>query len=134
MIRILAAGALLALAACARREMVPSPAGASADATGALASAITLERTACFGTCPVYSISVSPSGDITFEGKAHVRRMGVATGRVTRGRVDSLLGELEQAGYFSFADRYLPSEPACGRAATDAPTAITSATIRGRTK
>jgi hypothetical protein len=45
-----------------------------------------------------------------------------------------LLAELEQAGYFNFANDYSPSQPACGRAATDLPTVITSVTLPGRSK
>jgi hypothetical protein len=71
---------------------------------------------------------------VSFEGRAHVRHLGTATGRIPGQRVDTLLVELEQAGYFSFASRYAMSEPACGRYATDLPSAISSATVGGRTK
>src|SRR6059058_5801427 len=30
---------------------------------------ITLERTACFGTCPVYKLTISADGKVAFEGK-----------------------------------------------------------------
>jgi hypothetical protein len=48
--------------------------------------------------------------------------------------VDSLLVELEKAGYFHFASRYAASEPACGRYVTDLPAAITTINLRERTK
>jgi hypothetical protein len=132
MIRIIAAGMLLSLASCARNGARTPANRSSQSATSA--PAITLERTACFGGCPVYTISVSPSGEVRFEGRAHVRKLGAATGRVPRERVDSLLSELERDGYFTFAERYTSPEPACGRYATDSPSAITSVTLRGRTK
>jgi hypothetical protein len=97
-------------------------------------NAIVLERTPCFGGCPVYTLSVSASGEVSYQGRAHVRRLGAAGGRISKQRVDSLLEELDRAGYFSFADKYLPSEPACGRYATDSPSAITTVTHRGRSK
>jgi hypothetical protein len=131
MIRIIAAGMLLSLASCARNGARTPADRSSQPATSA---AITLERTACFGGCPVYTISVSPSGEVRFEGRAHVRKLGAATGRVPPERVDALLSELERGGYFTFAERYTPPEPACGRYATDSPSAITSVTLRGRTK
>jgi hypothetical protein len=134
MMRILAAGVLLSLASCARREMVPQPGEAASETATAVAPAITLERTACFGSCPVYSISVWPSGEVKYEGKVHVSRMGAASARVPRERLEALLSEIERAGYFSFADRYTSGEPSCGRYATDSPTVITSVTLRGRTK
>jgi hypothetical protein len=130
MMRLLAAG-LLCLVACARNEVPPAD---KSSPSAASSTAITLERTACFGGCPVYTISVSSSGEVQYEGRAHVRKMGAATGRVPRERVDALLSELERGGYFTFAERYTSTEPACGRYATDSPSVITSVTLRGRTK
>lgn len=125
---------ILCLVGCAPRKAVSPPAENLAEANVAVRPAITLERTPCFGSCPVYTISVSASGQVTFEGRAHVRLLGTATGRIPRERVDALLVELERAGYFGFASRYAVSEPACGRYVTDLPSAISSATLAGRTK
>ena len=133
MIRIIAAGMLLAIASCARNEAESKPADRS-SLSATSAPAITLERTACFGSCPVYTISVSPSGEVQYEGRAHVRKLGAASGRVPRERVDALLSELERGGYFTFAERYTSPEPSCGRYATDSPSVITSVTLGGRTK
>jgi hypothetical protein len=133
-VRVRRSVALLFLLACVPRKAVP-PAGedSSQDRVAADAS-ITLERTACFGGCPVYRISVSPEGVISYEGKAHVRRLGAATGQIPPHRVNALLSELDRAGYFSFANRYTSAEPTCGRYSTDSPSAITSVRLRGRTK
>lgn len=125
---------ILCLVACAPRKAVSPAAENSGRADAPARRAITLERTPCFGGCPVYAIAVSPSGQVTFEGRAHVRLLGTATGQIPRQRVDALLVELERAGYFGFASRYAVSEPACGRYVTDLPSAISSATLGGRTK
>lgn len=122
---------MLVSLACAPRNGGP-PADSAAQIP--VEPVITLERTPCFGGCPVYTVSVSPSGEVTYEGRAHVRRIGTATAQVPSQRVDSLLNELEGAGYLTFANRYLPSEPACGRYATDSPSAISSARLRGKVK
>ena len=129
--RALAAAALLALLSCVKREAVPPLSESSASPAEPV---ITLERTACFGSCPVYRISVTSSGVVSFEGKAHVRRVGPATGQVPRRQVEQLLSDIEQAGYFTLDDRYQASEPGCGRYATDAPTVVTSVRLRGRAK
>jgi hypothetical protein len=131
-IKLAIMGFALGLTACAARAP-RAPAQEPSDSTGP-APAISLERTPCFGTCPVYTISVSPSGQVTFQGRAHVRLLGTATGRITPRRVDSLLIELEKAGYFRFASRYAASEQACGRYVTDLPAAVTTVSLRGRTK
>lgn len=131
--RYLRAGLLLGLAGCMTRGAAAPQQGA-AQSVAIPGSAISLERTACFGGCPVYRISVSPGGMVTYEGKANVRRIGTATTQIAQSEVDALLRELERAGYFTFADRYAPPEPTCRRYSTDSPSAISSATFRGRTK
>jgi hypothetical protein len=133
MMKTTAAVVLLSLLACARNEPAATPADRSTS-SAAPAPAITLERTACFGGCPVYTISVSPSGEVQYDGRAHVRKVGAATGKVPSQLVDALLSELERGGYFTFAERYTSPEPACGRYVTDSPTIITSVTLGGRTK
>jgi hypothetical protein len=125
---------LMHSAACAPRQ-TPATSQESSPAQGPTSTpAITLERTACFGRCPVYRLAVSPTGVVTYEGTANVRRIGAATSQIPADRVTALVSELERAGYFSFADRYTSSELTCGRYATDLPTVITSVTLRGRTK
>lgn len=127
------AALLLCLLSCAPRKAVSPPAN---DSVASLAAtpAITIERTACFGGCPVYRLSVSSTGEVGYEGKAHVRRLGSATAKIPKQRVDALLAELEKGGYFSFANRYTSAEPACGRYATDSPSVISSVSLRGRSK
>jgi Domain of unknown function (DUF6438) len=122
---IRAAAVAVAVAACAPR---PAP----SDASPADDAAITLERTPCFGTCPVYRLSISAAGVVRFEGKAHVQHVGVAEDTIPAGRVDSLMNELEQRGYFGFAEDYIPDSPACGQYSTDSPSVISSVSAGGR--
>jgi hypothetical protein len=60
--------------------------------------------------------------------------MGRATAEISPDSVAGLLEEMEGAGYFTFSERYVASEPSCRRYTTDSPSAISSATFRGRTK
>ena len=69
--------AAVVVAACSRREAEP----AAAPAAG---PAVTLERTPCFGTCPVYTVAISRSGEVTFDGKRHVAHTGQATATIPR--------------------------------------------------
>jgi hypothetical protein len=118
--------------ACAPRSGVPlTERDTSATPVGPVVS---LERTPCFGSCPSYTVSVSSSGLVAYNGRANVHRVGTDTARIAPQRVEALLLELERAGYFTFADRYALSEPTCRRYITDSPSAISSATFRGRTK
>jgi hypothetical protein len=125
---------LIHAAACAPRQTAATSQESSPAQAPIPAPAITLERTACFGRCPVYRLAVSSTGAVSYEGTANVRRIGAATGQVPADRVTELVSELEKAGYFSFADRYTSAELACGRYVTDLPSVITSVTFEGRTK
>jgi Domain of unknown function (DUF6438) len=127
---------VVAGAACAPRPPAsagPAPAADSA-AVSAPSPAVSLERTPCFGTCPVYQVAILQSGVVRFVGKHHVVRKGEATATIPAARVDSLLRELEAGGYFGFDDAYVMGSPACGQYATDSPTVITSVAVGGRTK
>jgi len=98
------------------------------------APVITLERTACFGGCPVYRLAVTSDGVVSYQGEAQVRQLGKASSRISPEKVHALLSEFDRAGYFSFANRYAAAEPVCGRYAADSPSAISSVTLGGRAK
>jgi hypothetical protein len=129
------AGLAVALAAgCARRSPdVPAADSAPSPQVSATRS-ISLERQPCFGTCPVYTVTIDETGAVHFEGRRFVADTGVFISTIPPARVDSLLAELETAGYFSLADRYAPGEPVCQHAATDLPTVITEVHVRGHAK
>lgn len=123
-------------AGCARP---PAPASAPVSAVQSSAAptdsaVLTLERTPCFGTCPVYRVTASASGTVRFEGKSHVSHPGSAVGQISKARLDSLLAELKAGGYFGLEEAYVVGSPACGNAATDLPTVTTSVTLDGLTK
>ena len=133
MSRFAALALVLWSSACASRTSSSgSTEGMTVDSVSA--PVITLERTACFGGCPVYRLAVTSDGVVSYEGKAEVRQLGKASSRISPEKVQDLLSELERAGYFSFASRYAAAEPVCGRYAADSPSAITSINSEGRTK
>src|SRR4051812_48338248 len=56
----------------------------------AAADMISMERTPCYGTCPVYTILVSGDGAVSFDGRTHVLKTGKATARISGDLVASL--------------------------------------------
>jgi hypothetical protein len=122
--------ALTLLAGCGRRSSeVPTP-----EADSSTTTMVTLERGPCFGTCPVYRVSLDGEGRVDFVGTRFVSREGADTSRVAPDQVGRLVDSLDAAGYFALADQYVPDSPACGRYATDAPTVTTSVQSNGRSK
>ena len=88
---------------------------------------ITLERTTCFGECPVYSVSIYKDGRVVYEGKEFVRIRGRQELKIPRAKVNQLLKEFEKCNFLAMDDEY----PAI---ATDGPACITSLIINGTTK
>jgi Domain of unknown function (DUF6438) len=109
------AAAVLALVACPART--PRPAASIA------ADSIVLERGECFGSCPAYRLVVRGSGAVTFEGRGRALANVRDTGRVTPEQFSGLLDAFESGDFATFAARYVPGDSACGRVATDMPSA-----------
>jgi len=110
---------------------IDSPPAASARANSDL---ITLERTACFGACPMYTVTIASNGKVTFEGRRFTKVTGMARGKISRKAFRRLVKEFEAIDYFSLPDRYTPGTPDCPRMITDLPSANTSLRLRGKVK
>lgn len=83
---------------------------------------VVFQRSACFGTCPVYTISVFANGDFVFEGLAHVRFQGIYRGRFDADIFPRLLAALDAAHYNEFNDHYVYGEDdGCKEYLTDHP-------------
>ena len=97
---------------------------------------ITLERTACFGTCPVYKLAIYPDGSVVYDGKEYVRVKEVQNYRIDAGAVQELIAKFQNAHYFSLASKYDTIKTADGKemSVTDLPTTYTSLSLDGRTK
>lgn len=54
-------------------------------------ASIRLQRTACFGWCPVYSVTIDARGIVTYEGERSVRVVGRRTARIDASIVAGLL-------------------------------------------
>jgi hypothetical protein len=89
---------------------------------------ITLERTACFGTCPVYTLEVHGDGTVIYHGEKYVNMEGTHHGTISGQQFGQLLLDFSNIEFYSLKDRYVE------RMATDLPSAITSITINGQTK
>ena len=88
---------------------------------------ITMERTACHGTCPVYKLTIEGNGTLTYEGKDFVQVKGKQTASLSPTQIQDLISAFEQAEFFTLRD--YPHEDT-----TDSPSVITSITINGKTK
>jgi hypothetical protein len=97
---------------------------------------VTLERTACFGDCHVYTVTIDARGNVAYEGKESVRVPGKATDRVAITRVRGLMDTIERIGFFKFSERYVAIRNPDGTETivTDLPTTFVTVTSEGRRK
>ena len=96
----------------------------------------TLERTACFGVCPVYTAIVDERDILEFRGERFVAEEGGAVGRsMPKGAFDRLI-DIAKAHDFEAFDAAYPNEDAtnCPQFATDMPTVIVTIERGGKTR
>lgn len=89
--------------------------------------ALTLERTACFGACPIYTVTVYDDGTVVYQGERFVDVTGEQTLQIDPATVDRMVQAFVDAGYFGWDEAYDT------QTVTDQPTIITSVTHDGET-
>jgi len=99
-----------------------------------LNDSITLERTACFGTCPIYKLTIASDGTVTFAGQRFTKTQGGATGRISASDFRRLVAEFEKIDYFSLPDDFSPGTKVCPQMVTDMPSTIMSIHLKGKSK
>jgi len=105
---------------------------------------IGMERTSCFGQCPVYSVEIRGDGSGSYRGQRHVSDPGPHTVHLERAQVIRLLTAFFNARFFESRDRYddfATVEPrgddkfeVIMSTETDLPTTVLHLQLAGRTK
>jgi Domain of unknown function (DUF6438)/Ankyrin repeats (3 copies) len=88
---------------------------------------VTLERTSCFGGCPVYSVEILGDGRLTFHADTSALIVGTHRGRISKDALARLVGDFRSANYFSLKDNYVAGW-------SDVPTYKTSIEFDGHKK
>ena len=106
--------------------------------TGTLPEDVTiaLERTSCFGDCPIYRVTIDARGNVIYEGRKFVAVSGRRTGRIPVARVAAILATADRIGFFELRDHYRTVRGPDGSetVVTDLPTTIVTITRAGVTK
>lgn len=89
--------------------------------------AITLERSPCFGACPVYTVSILLDGTVIYNGERFVEMTGEQRGQVNPATVEQMVAALVDAGYFEWDEAY------DNMTVSDLPYITTSVTRNGET-
>jgi hypothetical protein len=70
---------------------------------------ISMQRTACFGACPIYTVSITGSGEVSYNGRRFVRVTGEQHGQASSADVAHLVAMMDNAHFFSLNDAYRAS-------------------------
>ena len=82
----------------------------------------------------MYKLAIYSDGRVEYEGKQYVKKVGKATSRISRAKLEDLVMQFTNIYYFNLPDTFQPGDKTCTQAATDMPSAITSLTWQGRSK
>jgi len=100
--------ALIGLAACGKKK---APADTTAidqphppDTVPGATAVATLERTGCYGECPVYRLTVNSDGSVVYVGTRWVKVLGRQVYKVSDAQLAELQAAFDRAGFFQFRD------------------------------
>ena len=117
------AAGLVVAALAVLAVLAPSVARADSSVPGAAGASpvlLTLERTACYGRCPIYKVTVLRDGTVQWEGERFVKTTGKASAKLSAATMTGLAKAFARAGFFALQDKYERYD------VTDNPSAIVS--------
>jgi len=85
---------------------------------------ITLKRTPCYGTCPIYDVNISENGEVKYYGEHYVEKTGHHQWSIPPDAIDALNEAILKNGYFTIKAREITEMVTCN------PSCITSVLMK----
>jgi Domain of unknown function (DUF6438) len=97
---------------------------------------ITLRRTSCFGTCPIYSLEIFEDGPLHFDGERFVAAIGPRDSQIAPSAANALIERFAKINYFDLQDVYESRQNPDGtiESISDLPTTYLSLRVGNRSK
>lgn len=67
---------------------------------------ITLERTMCYGTCPIYSLAIYEDGTVEYFGHQYVNSVGLYKSSISKSSLNTLISFATSKGYSDLLNEY----------------------------
>ena len=67
---------------------------------------IRMEKTPCYGACPVYTLTIDQKGNGLFEGVENTEHVGQYPFRLSKKQLQQLKASFIEAGFFKMEDKY----------------------------
>lgn len=87
---------------------------------------IEMSKSACFGPCPIYNITLNEKGEVSYNGKQHVDKIGKYRKQITPEEALTIIKAFN-ADFWAFENEYTA-------AVTDMPTTTVTFTVDKKTK
>jgi len=97
-------------------------------------TAITMQRGNCEGGCPVYRVLIFANGDVIWQGRGRVLKLGVVLSRVEWEQVRVLIDAFQSIDYFHLENIYGFRGKGCQSSKPDMPMVMTSLVMGGISK
>lgn len=65
-----------------------------------------IQRTACYGRCPIYTLTVYSDGSVLYEAQKWVKEEGTFQGKANPEKFQQLLNKANEIGFFELKDEY----------------------------
>lgn len=122
---------LMAVSGCKSKEQATSVVAETAAGKETMAEGpqvlASIQRTSCFGKCPIYKATFFDNGEVLFVGKNFVDNIGTYTSLISEDEIKGIIQMAKDVNYFSLEDEY-PTP------VVDFPKCITSVNVDGRKK
>ena len=67
---------------------------------------ISLEKTACFGTCPIFSINIFNNGEVIYYGKKFVKKLGNLNLELDQKEINQILNKAKEINFNNLKSEY----------------------------
>ena len=67
---------------------------------------ISLEKTACFGTCPILKIEIYNNGAVVYNGIKHVKWLGTYDFEIQPKEIQKILSKAKEIGFYNLENEY----------------------------
>ena len=67
---------------------------------------ISLERTPCYGTCPIYKMKIFSDGSAFYHGERFVEKIGNYEFSVSKETINYILKKADEIGFFELEEKY----------------------------
>jgi len=78
----------------------------NADSSPEASIIISMKKTACYGTCPVYTIQIYSDLRVRLKGEQYIDHIGDFNSVIEKGRFESLIRQFKDSDFFSFEEKY----------------------------